>query len=39
MAIQPQFYETLYLVRPDIKPDDLTTIQDKGNQSYKLGRR
>ena len=29
MAIQPKFYETLYLVRPDISPDDLTVIQNK----------
>ncbi len=29
MAIQPKFYETLYLVRPDINSDDLATIQEK----------
>ena len=29
MAIQPKYYETLYLVRPDISPDDLTVIQNK----------
>ena len=37
MAIQPQFYETLYLVRPDIKADDLTTIQDKVTKAINSG--
>lgn len=29
MAIQPKYYETLYLVRPDINQEDLTVIQNK----------
>ena len=29
MAIKPKSYETLYLVRPDISSEDLTSIQDK----------
>ncbi len=37
MAIQPKFYETLYLVRPDISPDDLTVIQEKVTSSINSG--
>ena len=37
MAIQPQLYETLYLVRPNIKQDDLTTIQDKVTKAINSG--
>ena len=33
MAIEPRKYETLYLVRPDISPEDLLTIQDRIEQS------
>jgi len=33
MAIEPSKYETLYLVRPDISPDDLLTIQNRVEQS------
>lgn len=33
MAIEPQKYETLYLVRPDISPEDLLTIQNRVEQS------
>ncbi|MGI9553425.1 MAG: 30S ribosomal protein S6, partial [Thermodesulfobacteriota bacterium] len=33
MAIKPKSYETLYLVRPDISSEDLTTIQDKLTKS------
>ena len=33
MAIEPTKYETLYLVRPDISPEDLLTIQDRVEQS------
>ena len=29
MALKPRYYETLYLIRPDIKEDDLAKIQDK----------
>lgn len=37
MAIQPKFYETLYLVRPDINSDDLTIIQDKVTKAINSG--
>jgi len=37
MAIQPQFYETLYLVRPDINSDDLTVIQEKVTKAINSG--
>ena len=37
MAIQPKFYETLYLVRPDINPDDLATIQEKVTKAINSG--
>ena len=33
MAIEPKKYETLYLVRPDISPEDLLTIQNRVEQS------
>ncbi len=33
MAIEPTKYETLYLVRPDISPEDLLTIQNRVEQS------
>ena len=33
MAIEPSKYETLYLVRPDISPEDLLTIQNRVEQS------
>lgn len=33
MAIEPNKYETLYLVRPDISPEDLLTIQNRVEQS------
>ena len=33
MAIEPRKYETLYLVRPDISPEDLLTIQNRVEQS------
>ena len=33
MAIEPTKYETLYLVRPDISPEDLLTIQSRVEQS------
>ena len=33
MAIEPSKYETLYLVRPDISPEDLFTIQNRVEQS------
>ena len=33
MAIKPKSYETLYLVRPDISGEDLTSIQDKLTKS------
>ena len=29
MAIKPNFYETLYVVRPDLKEEELTKIQTK----------
>ena len=29
MAVTPNYYETLYLVRPDLKDEDLTKIQQK----------
>jgi len=37
MAIQPKFYETLYLVRPDINPDDLAIIQEKVTKAINSG--
>ena len=33
MAIEPKKYETLYLVRPDISPEDLLTVQNRVEQS------
>lgn len=33
MATKPRKYETLYLVRPDISPEDLSTIQSRVEQS------
>lgn len=33
MAIEPKKYETLYLVRPDISPEDLLTIHNRVEQS------
>lgn len=33
MAIEPSKYETLYLVRPDISPEDLLTIQNRVEKS------
>lgn len=33
MATEPIYYETLYLLRPDIKGEELSTIQDKLNKS------
>lgn len=33
MAIEPSKYETLYLVRPDISPEDLLTIQNRVERS------
>ncbi len=33
MAIEPKKYETLYLVRSDISPEDLLTIQNRVEQS------
>ena len=33
MTIEPKKYETLYLVRPDISPEDLLTIQNRVEQS------
>ena len=33
MAVEPTKYETLYLVRPDISPEDLRTIQNRIEQS------
>ncbi len=33
MAIEPKKYETLYLVRPDISPEGLLTIQNRVEQS------
>ena len=33
MAIEPRKYETLYLLRPDISPEDLLTIQNRVEQS------
>ena len=33
MAVEPTKYETLYLVRPDISPEDLLTIQNRVEQS------
>lgn len=29
MAVKPKFYETLYVVRPDIKEEELSKIQPK----------
>ena len=29
MAVTPNYYETLYVVRPDLKDEDLTKIQQK----------
>ncbi len=29
MAVKPSYYETLYVVRPDLKEDDLAKIQQK----------
>ena len=37
MAIQPKFYETLYLVRPDINTDDLALIQEKVTKAINSG--
>jgi len=37
MAIQPKFYETLYLVRPDINTDDLAIIQEKVIKAINSG--
>ncbi len=37
MAIQPKFYETLYLVRPDINTDDLAIIQEKVTKAINSG--
>lgn len=33
MATEPIYYETFYLLRPDIKDEELSTIQDKLNKS------
>ena len=33
MAIKPNYYETLYVVRPDIKEEELTKIQQKLNEA------
>jgi small subunit ribosomal protein S6 len=33
MAIKPKYYETLYVVRPDIKEEELAKIQQKLNES------
>lgn len=33
MAIKPNYYETLYVVRPDIKEEELAKIQQKLNES------
>ncbi len=33
MAIKPNFYETLYVVRPDIKEEELTKVQQKLDES------
>ncbi len=37
MAIKPKHYETLYLVRPDLSSEDVTTIQDKVTKAIKSG--
>ena len=37
MAIKPNSYETLYLVRPDISSEDLTVIQNKLTKSISAG--
>ncbi len=37
MAIQPKFYETLYLVRPDLAEDELVKIQEKLQSIIKNG--
>ncbi len=29
MAVKPNYYETLYVIRPDLKEDDLAKIQQK----------
>ncbi len=33
MAVKPQYYETLYIVRPDIKEEELSKIQQKLNEA------
>ncbi len=33
MATEPKKYETLYLIRPDIPPEDILKIQNKVEQS------
>ncbi len=33
MAIKPKYYETLYVVRPDIKEEELSKIQQKLNEA------
>ena len=33
MAIKPKYYETLYIVRPDIKEEELSKIQQKLNEA------
>lgn len=33
MAVKPKYYETFYLVRPDINDEELSAIQDKINKS------
>jgi len=33
MAVKPKYYETLYVVRPDIKEEELSKIQQKLNEA------
>jgi small subunit ribosomal protein S6 len=33
MAVKPNYYETLYVVRPDIKEEELAKIQQKLNEA------
>ncbi|MEW6145598.1 MAG: 30S ribosomal protein S6 [Thermodesulfobacteriota bacterium] len=33
MAVKPKYYETLYVVRPDIKEEELAKIQQKLNEA------
>ncbi len=33
MAVKPKYYETLYIVRPDIKEEELAKIQQKLNEA------